>query len=81
MVQLYLRDMVGSVTRPLKMLRGFERITLQPGESRDVEFTITPEDLSFWRKDMTFGPEAGEFRLFIAGDSSAEDFVTFTYNE
>ena len=80
-VQLYLRDMVGSVTRPLKMLRGFERITLKPGESRDVEFTITPEDLSFWRKDMTFGPEAGEFRLFIAGDSSAEDFVTFTYNE
>lgn len=80
-VQLYLRDMVGSVTRPLKMLRGFERVTLAPGESRDVEFTITPEELSFWRKDMTFGPEAGEFRLFIAGDSSAEDFVTFTYNE
>jgi len=80
-VQLYLRDMVGSVTRPLKMLRGFERITLKPGESREVEFTITPEELSFWRKDMTYGPEAGEFRLFIAGDSSAEDFVTFTYNE
>ncbi len=80
-VQLYLRDMVGSVTRPLKMLRGFERVTLAPGESREVKFEITPELISFWRKDMTFGPEAGEFRLFIAGDSSAEDFVTFTYNE
>lgn len=80
-VQLYLRDMLGSVTRPLKMLRGFERVTLEPGESREVEFTITEKELSFWRKDMTFGAEAGEFRVFIAGDSCAEDFVTFTYND
>ncbi len=80
-VQLYLRDMVGSVTRPLKMLRGFERITLAPGESRDVTFEITPGDLAFWRKDMTFGCEAGEFRLFVGGNSSVEEYVTFTYNE
>ena len=81
MVQLYIRDLVGSVTRPVKQLKGFDRITLAPGESREVEFEITPELISFWRKDMTFGPEAGEFRLFIAGDSSAEEFVTFYYNE
>jgi beta-glucosidase len=80
-VQLYIRDLVGSVTRPIKQLKGFERITLAPGESQVVEFEITPELLSFWRKDMTFGPEAGEFRLFIAGDSSGEEFVTFYYNE
>ena len=80
-IQLYLRDMLGSVTRPVKMLRGFQRVLLAPGESTEVEFTITQEELSFWRKDMTYGPEAGEFRLFIGGDSSCEDYVTFTYND
>ncbi len=80
-VQLYLRDMVGSVTRPVKQLKGFERVTLAPGESRDVEFEITPELISFWRKDLTFGPEAGEFRLFIGPASDCQEYVTFTYNE
>ena len=81
MVQLYIRDLVGSVTRPLKQLKGFERLTLTPGESREVEFEITPETLSFWRKDMTFGPEAGEFRLFVGGASDIQEYVTFSYNE
>lgn len=80
-VQLYIRDLVGSVTRPLKQLKGFERITLAPGESREVEFEIAPETLSFWRKDMTFGPEAGEFHLFVGGDSDCQEFVTFSYND
>ena len=80
-VQLYIRDLVGSVTRPLKQLKGFERVTLAPGESREVEFEITPETLSFWRKDMTFGPEAGEFRLFVGGNSDIQEYVTFSYNE
>ena len=80
-VQLYIRDLVGSVTRPLKQLKGFERVTLAPGESRTVEFEITPELLSFWRKDMTFGPEVGEFRAFIGPDAACTDFVTFNYNE
>ena len=80
-VQLYIRDLVGSVTRPLKQLKGFERVTLAPGESREVEFEITPETLSFWRKDMTFGPEAGEFRLFVGGASDIQEYVTFSYNE
>jgi beta-glucosidase len=80
-VQLYIRDLVGSVTRPLKQLKGFERVTLAPGESREVEFEITPETLSFWRKDMTFGPEAGEFHLFVGGDSDCQEFVTFSYND
>ncbi|MBO4558394.1 MAG: beta-glucosidase BglX [Bacteroidales bacterium] len=80
-VQLYIRDMVGSVTRPVKQLKGFERVTLAPGESRTVEFEITPELISFWRKDMTFGPEAGEFRAFIGPASDCTEFATFTYNE
>lgn len=80
-VQLYIRDLVGSVTRPLKQLKGFERVSLAPGESRQVEFEITPETLSFWRKDMTFGPEAGEFHLFVGGNSDCQEFVTFSYND
>lgn len=80
-VQLYIRDLVGSVTRPLKQLKGFERVTLAPGESHEVEFEITPETLSFWRKDMTFGPEAGEFHLFVGGSSDCQEFVTFSYND
>lgn len=70
-VQLYIRDMVGSVTRPLKELKGFRRISLEPGESEDVVFTITPSDLSFHRDDMSYGPEAGDFSGFVG--SSSED--------
>lgn len=68
-VQLYIRDLVGSVTRPVKELKAFKKISLAPGESADVEFEITPEMLSFWRADMTFGTESGMFRLFIGTSS------------
>jgi len=80
-VQMYIRDMAGSVTRPLKQLKGFERVELQPGESRTVSFTVTPETLSFWRKDMTFGPEPGEFTLFIGHASNDAKDAKFRYNE
>lgn len=76
-VQMYIRDMVGSVTRPLKMLRGFEKIGLKPGESRNVTFKITEDMLKFWRADMTYGSEPGTFRLFIGPDSSVEEYVEF----
>lgn len=68
-VQLYIRDLVGSVTRPVKELKGFQKITLGPGEFKDVVFTLTPEELSFYRKDMTFGPEAGRFKVFVGTNS------------
>lgn len=68
-VQLYIRDMVGSVTRPLKELKGFQQITLNAGEFKDVSFTLKPEDLSFYRKDMTFGYEPGKFKVFIGTNS------------
>lgn len=70
-VQLYIRDRVASVTRPVKQLRGFERITLQPGESRRVKFTLDAEDLSLWNRSMERVVEPGEFEI-MAGANSAE---------
>ena len=78
-VQLYIRDLVGSVTRPVKQLKGFERITLQPGECREVSFTIDKEMISFYRQDMTWGPEAGDFKVFIGGASDNVKEASFGY--
>lgn len=67
--QLYMRDMVASTTRPVRELKGFERLFLKKGESRFVKFVLTPDDMSFCRKDMEFAQEPGEFTIWI-GDSS-----------
>jgi beta-glucosidase len=76
-VQLYIRDRVGSVTRPVRELKGFQKIALKPGEAKDVQFTLTAADLSFWRADMTFGPEPGDFDVYVGNDSDARLAVTF----
>ena len=76
--QLYIRDLVGSVTRPVRELKGFEKVFLKAGESRRLTFTLTPRELSFWRADMTFGQEPGDYRLWVGGDSDAELSGTFT---
>lgn len=68
-VQLYIRDLVGSVTRPLKELKGFEKIMIKAGESKEISFKITPDMLAFHRLDMTFGTEPGDFKVFIGGNS------------
>jgi beta-glucosidase len=68
-VQLYTRDLVGSVTRPVRELKGFEKILLKKGESRQVQFELTPADLAFHRQDMSYGAEAGEFQVFAGGNS------------
>lgn len=68
-VQLYVRDLVGSLTRPVKELKGFQKIMLKPGESRTVTFTLTENDLSFYRADLTFGAEPGKFQVFVGGNS------------
>jgi beta-glucosidase len=70
-VQLYVRDLVGSVTRPVKELKGFEKINLKKGEKRTVRFTLTDADLAFTRQDMSWGSEPGQFKLWV-GPSSAE---------
>ncbi len=82
-VQLYVRDLVGSVTRPVQELKGFEKIMLEPGESRTVNFTLRPADLAFTRADMSHGWEPGKFRLWIAPRSGADAStpVAFTLTE
>lgn len=70
-VQLYVRDLVGSVTRPVKELKGFQKLMLKKGESRRVSFTLTDADLAFTRADMSWGSEPGQFKLWV-GPSSAE---------
>ena len=74
-VQLYVRDLVGSVTRPVKELKGFQKVMLKKGESRTLRFTLTDADLAFTRQDMSWGSEAGTFKLWI-GPSSAEGSET-----
>ncbi|MBL7745912.1 MAG: beta-glucosidase BglX [Chitinophagaceae bacterium] len=68
-VQLYIRDLVGSVTRPVKELKGFQKIELKAGESKTISFTITPNDLKFYNYDLKFDWEPGEFQIMIGGNS------------
>jgi beta-glucosidase len=70
-VQLYIRDLVSSVTRPVKELKAFRRVTLQPGETQTVSLPITPESLSFWNIDLERVVEPGDF-LIMVGPNSQE---------
>jgi beta-glucosidase len=80
-VQLYVRDLVGSVTRPVKELKGFQKIYLDTGESKEVTFTLTSDDLRFYTADMTFKAEPGEFEFFVGGSSDAVNRVTGTLKQ
>ncbi|NHN36938.1 glycosyl hydrolase [Pseudomaricurvus alcaniphilus] len=71
-VQLYLRDLVGNVTRPVRELKGFQRVRLQPGEARRVGFTLTSEELAFYNRKMQKVVEPGQFHVWIGGSSEAE---------
>jgi beta-glucosidase len=75
-VQLYIRDVVSSVTRPVKELKGFLRLTLDPDEGRTVALDITPERLAFYGIDMCFRMEPGEFRIMVGNSSRDEDLTT-----
>ncbi len=68
-VQLYIRDQASSVTRAVKELKGFERITLRPGEKRRVQFVLKPEHLGFYNRDMRFVVEPGEFKVMVGPNS------------
>lgn len=76
--QLYIRDQASSVTRPVKELKGFERIALQPGEKRRVQFTLGPEHLGFYNRDLRFVVESGEFKVFVGPDS--ENLIEATFD-
>ena len=80
-VQLYIQDLVGSVARPVKELKGFKQITLAPGASRTTEFTITANDLAFYRLDMSYGAEAGAFKIYIGSASDDVKMAAFTLGE
>ena len=77
-VQLYLCDKVGRVVRPVKELKGFERISLKAGESRDVSFTINAEMLKYYDNELTYGVEPGEFELMIGPNSRDVQQAVFT---
>ena len=75
-VQLYIRDVVSSVTRPVKELKGFRRVPLDPGHTATVAFDVTPEHLAFHDIDLQFRVEPGEFRLMVGSSSRSEDLQT-----
>jgi beta-glucosidase len=76
-VQLYIRDVAASMTRPVKELKGFQRVTLQPGEKRRVEFVLARDQLGFWNRDMRFVVEPGDFKVMVG--SNSEDVIETTF--
>lgn len=68
-VQLYIRDMVGSITRPVKELKGFQKVMVKAGETKTVTFKITPEDLKFYNSALKYDWEAGDFTVMVGGNS------------
>jgi beta-glucosidase len=77
-VQMYIRDLVSSVTRPVKELKGFEKVTLHPGETKTVAFEITPDLLAFYDINMKYVVEPGEFSIMIGKSSRGEDLQKVT---
>lgn len=76
-VQLYIRDMTASIVRPVKELKAYEKVTLAPGEEKEIVFEITEKELSFLLPDFTWGCEKGKFRAFIGTDSQTENVAEF----
>ncbi|MCZ8196635.1 MAG: beta-glucosidase BglX [Flavobacterium sp.] len=76
-VQMYTRDLVGSVTRPVKELKGFEKVEIKKGETTTISFPITVEDLKFYNSDLNFVAEPGNFEVFIGTDSTTKNKLTF----
>jgi beta-glucosidase len=71
-VQLYVRDLVANVTRPVKELKGFRRIRIEPGQTVRTEFELHTDDLAFFGRDNTLVVEPGDFHLWVGGSSDAE---------
>nr|AAB66561.1 beta-glucosidase [Elizabethkingia meningoseptica] len=80
-VQLYIRDMVGSVTRPVKELKGFQKVFLKAGESKIVTFNITPEDLKFYNSALKYDWEPGEFDIMIGTNSHDVKHAKINWNK
>ena len=78
-VQMYLRDRFSQVTRPVKELKDFTRVSLEPGESKTVEFTITPDKLRFLDRSMKPIVEAGEFIVMVGSSSADKDLLKASF--
>ena len=76
--QLYIRDMVGSISRPVKELKGFQKVLLKKGESKTLTFRLTPDDLKFYNDDLKFAAEPGDFQVFVGGNSRDVQSAGFT---
>lgn len=79
--QLYVQDIVGSVVRPVRELKGFQRVALKAGESKIIEFKLSADDLAFYGRDLIKRTEAGDFNIWIGGDSNAPLKSTFSVTE
>ena len=77
-VQLYTRQMVGSIVRPVKELKGFRQVFLKAGETKAVTFTLTADDLRFYNRDLKYGYEPGDFEIFIGTNSRDVQHANFT---
>ena len=76
-VQMYLQDVVGTTTRPVRELKGFEKVSLEPGESKVVKFEITPELMSHYNSDLELVAEPGEFIVYVGADSRTKNSASF----
>ncbi len=76
-VQLYIRDLVGSITRPVKELKGFQKVEIKRGETKTVSFTITEEDLKFYNQNLDFVAEPGKFEVFVGTNSDTKNKEEF----
>ncbi|WP_343523147.1 beta-glucosidase BglX [Pedobacter sp.] len=77
-VQLYIQDLVGSITRPVKELKGFQKVNLKAGESKTITFNISENDLKFYNSDLKFAAEPGDFKVFIGTNSHEVKEASFT---
>ena len=77
-VQLYTRDLVGSIARPVKELKGFQKVFLKKGESKEITFSITADDLRFYNTDLKYVYEPGDFKVFVGGNSHQVKEAAFT---
>ena len=79
-VQMYIRDLIGSITRPVKELKGFEMVELQPNESKKITFTINEKTIEFFTANSKWEAETGDFKVFIGGSSAANLEMNFHYS-
>ena len=77
-VQLYVRDLVGSLSRPVKELKGFKRINLKKGETKTVSFTVTPDDLMFYNQQLKYKCEPGDFNIMVGPNSRDVQTLKFS---